>query len=51
MAYHTDVDRFQRDRSKQNALIALGWTVLRFTWSDLIERPGYVIGLLTRLAA
>ena len=51
MAYHTDVDRFQRDRAKQNALIALGWTVLRFTWADLIQRPGYVIGMLTRLAA
>lgn len=32
-------DRFQEDRTRQNALVALGYTVLRFTWSDLTERP------------
>jgi very-short-patch-repair endonuclease len=41
-AFHSDVDRFQRDRQRQNALVALGWTVLRFTWADLTQRPGYV---------
>jgi very-short-patch-repair endonuclease len=51
MAYHVDVDRFRRDRSRQNALVALGWTVLRFTWADLVERPGYVIATILRLAA
>lgn len=51
MAYHVDVDRFRDDRSRQNALVALGWTVLRFTWADLIERPGYVITSIQRLAA
>ncbi len=51
MAYHVDVDRFRRDRSRQNALVALGWTVLRFTWADLTERPGYVIAMLRRLVA
>ncbi|WP_375497008.1 endonuclease domain-containing protein [uncultured Jatrophihabitans sp.] len=45
-AFHTDVDRFQRDRQRQNALVALGWTVLRFTWADLIERPGYVVATI-----
>lgn len=43
MAFHTDPERFQRDRSRQNDLIAAGWRILRFTWSDLSERPGYVI--------
>jgi very-short-patch-repair endonuclease len=42
MAFHVDVDRFQRDRTKQNRLVALGWTVLRFTWADLTQRPDYV---------
>ena len=51
MAYHVDVDRFRRDRSRQNDLAALGWTVLRFTWADLTERPGYVIAMIRRLAA
>lgn len=48
MAHHTDVDRFQRDRQRQNALVGLGWTVLRFTWADLVERPGYVIATIGR---
>lgn len=43
MAYHTDADRFQRDRSRQNDLVTAGWRVLRFTWHDLIDRPGYVL--------
>lgn len=42
-AFHTTPDRFQRDRTRQNRLIAAGWTVLRFTWRDLVERPEYVI--------
>lgn len=50
-AYHSDVDRFQRDRSRQNALVALGWTILRFTWADLTQRPGYVRAMVARLAA
>ncbi len=51
MAYHVDVDRFGRDRTRQNTLVALGWTVLRFTWADLTERPGYVTAAVRRLAA
>ena len=46
MAYHVDVDRFRGDRVRQNRLVALGWTVLRFTWADLTERPDYVIGAI-----
>ena len=26
----------------------LGWTVLRFTWQDLVERPSYVITMIRR---
>jgi very-short-patch-repair endonuclease len=40
--FHSTPDAFQRDRSRQNALVALGWTVLRFTWSDVVHRPDYV---------
>jgi very-short-patch-repair endonuclease len=50
-AYHVDPDRFQRDRTKQNALVAAGWTVLRFTWSDLTRRPDYVIETIRRAVA
>ena len=38
-AFHHDVDRFARDRQRQNNLVSLGWTVLRFTWADLTQRP------------
>jgi very-short-patch-repair endonuclease len=41
-AWHTDVERFQRDRTRQNLLVAAGWTVLRFTWEDLCYRPDEV---------
>lgn len=54
-AHHATPDRFQRDRERQNRLVAAGWTVLRFTWRDLVERPSYVLaairGMLTRLRA
>lgn len=50
-AYHSSDDRFQRDRTKQNALIAAGWRVLRFTWADLAERPSYVIAQILQLLA
>lgn len=34
-AAHSGVDAFRRDRSRQNALVAAGWTVLRFTWTEV----------------
>ena len=42
-AYHSDRDRFQRDRTRQNELMLLGWTVLRFTWADLTRQPEQVV--------
>jgi very-short-patch-repair endonuclease len=42
-AWHVDVDRFRADRRKGNALARAGWTVLRFTWHDLVSRPAYVV--------
>lgn len=42
-AWHVDVLRFQSDRRRQNALVAAGWTVLRFTWHDLTGRPAEVV--------
>ena len=37
--HHSTPEEFQRDRSRQNELVALGWTVLRFTWSDVVHHP------------
>jgi predicted transcriptional regulator of viral defense system len=37
---------FQHDRTKANTLTAGGWTVMRFTHPDVMERPAMVAGLL-----
>jgi very-short-patch-repair endonuclease len=42
-AYHSEEDRFQRDRSRQNRLVLAGYTVLRFTWHDIAHRPDELI--------
>jgi very-short-patch-repair endonuclease len=42
-AWHVDVERFRADRRKGNALTRAGWTLLRFTWHDLVNRPAEVI--------
>lgn len=39
---HTANGAFSRDRARQNALVAAGWTVLRFTAADL-RRPGALV--------
>ena len=48
-AFHSDVDQFQRDRTRQNTLVAAGWTVLRFTWADLTQRPEHVIRAIRQI--
>lgn len=45
-AWHRDVERFRRDRQRQNALVLAGWTILRFTWHDLTQRAGEVIAVI-----
>ena len=42
-AYHSDRTDWQRDRTKQNTLIAIGWVVYRVTWRDVTRRGGEVI--------
>lgn len=39
---HSSPRAFQSDLARQNALVALGWTVLRFTWPDVVRRPAVV---------
>ncbi len=41
-AFHSDAARFARDRRRQNLLVQEGWTVLRFTWTDVVDRPRVV---------
>jgi len=39
---HTGREAFVRDRRRQNALVNAGYTVLRYTWWDLTQRPDAV---------
>lgn len=41
--HETDIDMFENDRIRQNALVLNGWLVLRFTWHVLDRDPAYVI--------
>lgn len=50
-AWHVDVERFRRDRRKQNSLEVAGWMVLRFTWHDLTQRPDDVVAEIAAAVA
>jgi very-short-patch-repair endonuclease len=39
---HSSPRALQRDLRRQNDLVAAGWTILRFTWTDVVRRPAYV---------
>lgn len=40
--WHNSKHSWQRDRTKRNILTLGGWSVLQFTWDDVVERPEYV---------
>ncbi|MGQ0575307.1 MAG: endonuclease domain-containing protein [Pseudonocardia sp.] len=42
-AWHMDASRAQADKRRQNVLVANGWTILRYTWHDLVQRPREVV--------
>lgn len=39
---HSSPTAFQSDRDRQNILVSQRWTVLRFTWADVVKRPEHV---------
>ncbi len=41
--WHTQVEAFERDRQRNRQAILHGWRVLRFTWNDVLDRPGEVV--------
>ncbi|MEA2023547.1 MAG: type IV toxin-antitoxin system AbiEi family antitoxin domain-containing protein [Actinomycetota bacterium] len=47
--WHMDPVSFQRDREKQNRAHALGWTVYRFTWRQLIDDPQSVLDIIAAI--
>lgn len=50
-AFHTDASAFQNDRTRQNDLVAAGWTILRFTWDDIVNRPEDVLRRIRAILA
>ncbi len=47
--WHMDPTSFQRDREKQNRAHALGWTVYRFTWRQLVDDPQSVLDIIAAI--
>ncbi len=48
--HETDKDLFESDRWRQNALVAAGWRVLRFTMSMLRDHPeAFIAAILVAL--
>ncbi|MCL1693915.1 MAG: hypothetical protein M3096_09540 [Actinomycetia bacterium] len=47
--WHMDPASFQRDREKQNRAHALGWTVYRFTWRQLVDDPQSVLDIIAAI--
>jgi len=48
---HASRHAFQADVDRQNQLVIAGWTVLRFTWHDVVRRPSVVAERLHRFLA
>jgi very-short-patch-repair endonuclease len=43
IGWHFGVSAWHRDRARATLLAAAGWTVLRFTWHDLVNRPEWTV--------
>jgi hypothetical protein len=43
LSKYADSRELQREKERQNKLVALGYRVLRFTWADLTHRPDWVV--------
>lgn len=50
-AHHRDRGAFQQDRCRDVRLVRAGWTVLRFTHADVVDRPRRVAQSLRELLA
>jgi len=49
--YHRSPSKFETDRERDVMLAVAGWQVLRFTWTQLTARPGWVAGAVSRRLA
>jgi very-short-patch-repair endonuclease len=50
-ATHATRRQRQRDGERSARLVLAGWRVVRFTYEDVVERPGYVVATLRALLA
>ena len=48
MGKYDDPNALRDEKRRQNELVALGYTVLRFTWSDILDRPDHVVAHIHR---
>ena len=48
-AHHSDRESYREDRRRNNALAALGYTVLRFTYEDVVHDGDRVAELISRV--
>ena len=46
---HGTPEAMSADFVRQNMLLRLGWTVIRFTWAQVMREPGYVASEITRV--
>ena len=44
--FHATAEGFAADRVRGNDLALAGWTVLHFTWHQVVHRPGHVASIL-----
>jgi very-short-patch-repair endonuclease len=49
--WHAQGQALEADRERDAAVQAHGWRILRFTWSDVHDRPGYVIDTIRAVLA
>lgn len=45
---HSGLDAFTSDRRRQNDLVGMGWTIRRYTHSDLRDRPEAIVAEVRR---
>ena len=49
--FHTGKDAHARDCVRYTELTLAGWRVLRFTWEQVMQHPGYVREVLAAVGA
>lgn len=48
LAKYADPTEWQREKIRQNRLVAAGYTILRFTWADITQRPEVTVAQIDR---